>query len=87
MIVRIIYTVVHAASVIILVYCVLSWFPNSRGSGFIGDCYRILGKIVNPYLNIFRKFIPPIAGSVDITPIIGMIVLEALARLILGFFF
>lgn len=83
-VVQIIYTLVHIYTGIIFVYCIFSWFPQSRSVGIIGDIYRILGKIVNPYLNIFRKLIPPIGGAVDISPIIAMIVLEGAFRLILN---
>lgn len=87
MIARIIYMFVHVVSLIILIYCILSWIPASKGYGVIADIYKFLGKIVNPYLNIFRKIIPPIGGGIDISPIIGMLVLEVAARLILGLFF
>ena len=87
MIPDIIYTIIHAFSVILLVYCILSWFPNSRESGLIGDLYRLLGKIVDPLLNLIRKVIPPIGGTIDISPIIAMIALEAIARILLGILF
>lgn len=85
LIVNIIYNVVHIYAGIILVYCIFSWFPNSRSAGIIGDIYRILGKIVNPYLNLFRKIIPPIGGSLDISPIIAMIALEIVANVAMTF--
>lgn len=81
--VQIIYSVVHIYSGIILIYCIFSWFPNSRGYGIIADIYKILGYIVNPYLNLFRRLIPPIGGSIDISPIVAMLVLEAAVNLIL----
>ncbi|GJM81376.1 hypothetical protein HMSSN139_38720 [Paenibacillus sp. HMSSN-139] len=38
----------------ILVYILMSWVPNVRES-FIGE---LLGKLVEPYLAPFRRFIP-----------------------------
>ncbi|KKO51477.1 YggT family protein [Paenibacillus sp. DMB20] len=59
----------------ILVYVLMSWLPNVRES-FIGE---LLGKLVEPYLAPFRRFIPPIGGMLDISPIIALFVLQ-LAR-------
>lgn len=55
----------------ILAYILMSWFPNARESG-IG---QFLGKLVEPYLSIFRRFIPPI-GMLDISPIVAFIALR-----------
>ncbi len=56
----------------ILAYVLLSWLPNARTS-FIGVT---LGKLVEPYLSIFRKFIPAIGGVIDISPIVAIIALR-----------
>ena len=56
----------------IIAYILLSWFPNARGSA-VG---QFLGKIVEPYLSIFRRFIPPIGGMLDISPIVAFIALR-----------
>jgi len=51
-------------------YILLSWFPNGRES-FIGV---LLGKVVEPYLSVFRRFIPPL-GMFDFSPIVAYIAL------------
>ncbi|KOP64152.1 hypothetical protein AMS62_02025 [Bacillus sp. FJAT-18019] len=56
----------------ILVYVLMSWLPNVRES-FVGE---LLGKLVEPYLAPFRRFIPPIMGMIDISPIIALFVLR-----------
>ncbi|WP_074112236.1 YggT family protein [Paenibacillus sp. P46E] len=58
--------------VMILIYVLMSWLPNVRDS-FIGE---LLGKLVEPYLSPFRRFIPALFGTVDISPIIALFVLE-----------
>ncbi|MGM1046510.1 YggT family protein [Paenibacillus uliginis N3/975] len=60
----------------ILVYVLMSWLPNVRES-FIGE---LLGKFVEPYLAPFRRFIPPIMGMIDISPIIALFVLQLAQR-------
>lgn len=57
---------------LIIAYVLLSWLPNARDS-FIGE---MLGKLVEPYLSIFRRFIPPIGGMIDISPIVALIALR-----------
>ncbi|MFB4326470.1 YggT family protein [Paenibacillus sp. cl141a] len=69
----------------ILVYVLMSWLPNVRES-FVGE---LLGKLVEPYLAPFRRFIPPIMGMIDISPIIALFVLQLAQRgvyAILGYF-
>jgi YggT family protein len=56
----------------IIAYVLLSWVPNARDS-FIG---QLLGRAVEPYLSIFRRFIPPIGGVVDISPIVAILALN-----------
>lgn len=60
----------------IFVYILMSWLPNARDS-FIGE---LLGKLVEPFLAPFRKFIPPIMGMIDISPIVALFVLQLAAR-------
>lgn len=73
-----------AYSMVIFVYIILSWFPPDRG--ILADIYRILGKVCDPYLNLFKKLIPPIGGMVDVTPIIALLVLQFGVRLLVNLF-
>ncbi|MDA3130990.1 YggT family protein [Aliibacillus thermotolerans] len=58
-------------SYVIIIYILMSWFPNARESSF----GQMLGSIVEPYLEPFRKFIPPL-GMIDISPIVAIIALH-----------
>ncbi|GAE91718.1 cell division protein YlmG/Ycf19 [Gracilibacillus boraciitolerans JCM 21714] len=60
----------------IIIYILMSWFPGARESSF----GRMLGSIVEPYLEPFRKIIPPIGGMIDISPIVAIIVLQMAMR-------
>lgn len=53
----------------------MSWVPNARESGF----GQMLGRIVEPYLEPFRKIIPPL-GMIDISPIVAIIALRLAER-------
>ena len=43
-------------------------------------------KITEPYLGLFRKRIPPIGGTVDVTPIIALVVLQLLVSFLARIF-
>lgn len=56
--------------IVLIVYIFMSWFPNAREST-VG---QFIGSICEPYLEPFRRFIPPL-GPLDISPIVAIIVL------------
>ncbi|WP_439108497.1 YggT family protein [Alkalihalophilus lindianensis] len=68
-------------SFLIIGYILLSWFPNARESSF----GQFLGSIVEPYLEPFRKFIPPL-GMIDLSPIVAIIVLRLASTGVLAIF-
>ncbi|CAH1208934.1 MULTISPECIES: YggT family protein [Paenibacillus] len=71
-----IYSVVSIAFQIylymIIAYVLLSWLPNARESA-VGEW---LAKLVEPFLSPFRRFIPPLFGMLDISPIVALITLQ-----------
>ena len=83
MISSIILTLANLYSWIIFFYALMSWLPVHNG-GILGDIYRALGTICDPYLNLFKKIIPPIGGMVDISPIIALLVLQFVVRLLVN---
>lgn len=64
----------NAYTMVIFVYVLMSWIPTK--TGIIGEIYNFLGKLCDPYLNLFRRFIPPIGGIVDVSPIVALLVLQ-----------
>ncbi|HYK72533.1 MAG TPA: YggT family protein [Pseudoneobacillus sp.] len=55
----------------LIIYILLSWFPNARESSF----GQLLSRICEPYLEPFRRIIPPL-GMIDISPIVAILVLR-----------
>lgn len=68
-------------NILIIIWCVLSWIP--RGPGVLEDFRGAIGMIVEPWLNIFRRVIPPL-GGIDFSPIVAIFALEAIERLLLA---
>ncbi len=79
---RLIISLAAAYSMIIFVYVLLSWFPTDRG--LLADINRVLSRLCDPYLNLFKKLLPPIGGMVDVTPIIALLVLQLGSRLLVN---
>ena len=58
-----------------------SWFPSFSRHKIM----RFISAYTDPYLNLFRRFIPPIGGVLDLSPLIAFFVLSLLERLIINF--
>lgn len=71
-------TLLRFYSWLIIAYVIMSWIP---AGGIVADIYRALGSICEPYLGLFRRFIPPL-GMVDISPIVAILVLNIATSLV-----
>ncbi|WP_312470303.1 YggT family protein [Neobacillus sp.] len=58
---------------LILIAILGSWFPKFQSTK-VGEW---IYKLVDPYLNLFRRFIPPL-GPIDFSPIIALFALRYL---------
>lgn len=66
--------VVQLINMLLVVWCLLSWFPNIR---WYDQPFKTLDMIVQPIVAPFRKIIPPI-GNIDISPMVAMLVLQGI---------
>ncbi|MFS0688168.1 YggT family protein [Sporosarcina sp. 179-K 8C2 HS] len=69
----IIFKAIDLYLILLIIYILMSWVPSTRETKF----GIFLGKITEPYLGFFRKFIPPL-GMIDISPIVAIFVLNYL---------
>jgi uncharacterized protein YggT (Ycf19 family) len=70
---------------LIIGYVLLGWLVGPGTQGVIYDLYRVLASLCEPYLGLFRRFVPPImigAGGLDLSPVLAILVLEILAGVI-----
>lgn len=74
-IINLVNRVFYIYSLVLVVYALLSWFPNGRQSS-LG---QFITKLARPYLDIFDQFIPSI-GGLSFNVIIGIFVLELIQR-------
>jgi len=77
----VVYRLLNFYEMLIFVQVLLSWFVSS-GNRFVVDVYGALSTLVDPFVNLFRRFIPPIAG-LDWSPFIAILVLQLVQRLVL----
>lgn len=73
-------TLIQFYGYMIIAYVLLSWIP---AGGAVEDIRTALGRLVEPYLGLFRRFIPPL-GMIDISPIVAILVLQAAGRLLVN---
>nr|NNM91256.1 YggT family protein [Bacilli bacterium] len=71
----------EAYSLLLLARIILTWFPAVLESS-IG---RAIGRLTDPYLRIFQRFVPPIsmgAGYLDLSPIVALIAYYFIERVV-----
>lgn len=56
-----------------------SWFPKIATSRFM----RFIAFYTDPYLNLFRRVIPPIGGMIDISPMLAFLALQFIQYFVL----
>jgi len=61
---------------LVIVRILLSWFPTVN---WFSPPFSILSQLVDPYLNIFRRFIPPL-GGLDFSPILAIFLLQFVSQ-------
>lgn len=66
--------------VLLIVRILLSWFQTAEWAAQI---MAFLSPVTDPYLNIFRSFIPPI-GGIDISAILAIFALQILQSTLEG---
>ena len=72
MITRALVSILNLYSLLIFIYVLMSWFPMR---GTLYDAYRVLGSVIEPYVGLFRRLIPPMGGF-DFSPWAAILVLR-----------
>uniref|UniRef100_A0A6T7YFB6 YGGT family protein n=1 Tax=Pyramimonas obovata TaxID=1411642 RepID=A0A6T7YFB6_9CHLO len=69
------YNFLNIYNTLIICRLVLTWFPSPPQA-----IVEPLSTLCDPYLNLFRGLIPPIGGTLDLSPILAFILLNTLTR-------
>ncbi len=73
--------------VLILINVLISYVPRMPYRPWLRAVLDFITESTNPYLNFFRRFLPPIGGggfALDLSPIIGIIVLFVLQAVVVS---
>ncbi len=73
-IIEILSGVVQLINMLVIVWCLLSWFPTIK---WYEQPFKTLDQIVQPIIAPFRKIIPPVA-NIDFSPMVAIMVLQLL---------
>lgn len=68
-------------TVLIAVRLIGSWFPRIAYQPWM----IFLSRLTDPYLNIFRRLIPPIGGTLDLSPMLAFLGLTLMEKILLFF--
>jgi YggT family protein len=73
--------------ILIFIRVLLSWIPRMPYNRWLSAAVDFIHQVTDPYLNIFRRFLPPLGGggfAIDISPILAIIVLFIAQAVIVG---
>lgn len=71
-------TLVLVYVVLIVIRILMSWIPRMPYNRWLNMALTFVTDVTDPYLNLFRRFIPPLRigpGALDLSPTIGLFVL------------
>ncbi|MBM3207313.1 MAG: YggT family protein [Chlamydiae bacterium] len=77
-IISIIHYLFFVYTLLLMARIIGSWFPSFANSKWM----RFVAFYTNPYLNLFRKIIPPL-GTLDLSPILAFFALQILESVII----
>jgi YggT family protein len=69
--------------ILIFVRILLSWIPRMPYNVYLRAVVTFIEETTNPYLNLFRRVLPPI-GPFDISPILAIFVLLIAQAVVVG---
>ncbi|MCH9621128.1 MAG: hypothetical protein S4CHLAM20_05440 [Chlamydiia bacterium] len=69
-------------TILLFIRIALSWFPSL----YKYEVTKVIIAVTDPYMNIFRKVIPPIGGFLDLSPMLALFSLRFIESFILSIF-
>ena len=82
-----VYTLMMVYLVLIFIRIIMSWVPRMPYNRWLSAVLGFVTDLTDPYLNLFRRFIPPLKmgpGALDLSPIIATFVLLIVGGLVAG---
>ncbi len=73
--------------ILIFIRIILSWIPRMPTNPALRAVVEFVHQVTDPYLNIFRRFLPPVGGrsfALDLSPILAVLVLVIVQAVVVG---
>jgi len=73
--------------ILVLLNVLISWIPRMPYNRALRATLDFVKETTDPYLNLFRRFLPPIGGggfALDLSPILGIILLYVVRAIVVG---
>jgi YggT family protein len=73
--------------ILIFVRILLSWIPRIPYNPTLSTIINFIHEVTDPYLNLFRRILPPVGGggfALDLSPIIAIFVLFIVRAIVVG---
>jgi YggT family protein len=73
--------------ILIFVRVLLSWIPRMPYNPYLRGVVGFIEETVDPYLNLFRRVLPPLGGrgfALDLSPIIAIVLLLIVRAVVVG---
>ena len=73
--------------VLIIIRVLLSWIPRMPYNRTLRAVVGFIEEVTDPYLNVFRRFLPPVGGgafALDLSPILAIILLIIAQQVVVG---
>jgi len=80
-------TLVLVYSILIFARILLSFIPRIPYNRALNAVITFVTDVVDPYLGIFRRFLPMVKigpGALDLSPLVGLIVLQVVGSIVVG---
>jgi len=73
--------------ILVLLNVLISWVPRMPYNRPLRATLDFIKETTDPYLNFFRRFLPPIGGggmALDLSPMLGVILLFVARAIVVG---
>ena len=73
--------------VLIFIRIILSWIPRIPYNVALNAVVKFVTDVTDPYLNVFRRFLPPLRvgpGALDLSPMIAIFLLFVVGSIVVN---
>ncbi len=79
---NLIIVVLQVYSLLIILRAIISWVRIDRRNPFV----RIVCGVTDPVLDPIQRVVPPVGGTLDISPIVALVLIQVIMRIVVRVF-